>query len=75
MQALQKVVSAVRNARAEYGVELGRRIPAAVHARPPMRTALEGEAAVLAALAKLEPSKVHPRPAFVICHLVPGTLM
>ena len=29
-EALQSVVKAIRNARAEYGVELGRKIPATI---------------------------------------------
>lgn len=58
-QALQAVVGAVRNARAEYGVELGRRIPARLLvAQPELRAALAAELAVLCSLAKLEPAQV-----------------
>jgi hypothetical protein len=58
-QALQAAVSAVRNARAEYGVELGRRIPATlVVAEPGLRAALAAELPVLCALAKLDPAAV-----------------
>ena len=35
LQALQKTVRSIRNARAEYGVELGRKIPATVLAADP----------------------------------------
>ena len=56
-QALQAAVSAVRNARAEYGVELGRRVPATLHvAEPALRAALAAELPVLCALAKLDPA-------------------
>ena len=56
-QALQAAVSAVRNARAEYGVELGRRIPATLLvADPTLRAALAAELPVLCALAKLDPA-------------------
>ena len=56
-QALQAAVSAVRNARAEYGVELGRRVPATLHvADPTLRAALAAELPVLCALAKLDPA-------------------
>ena len=50
---------AVRNARAEYGVEPGRRIAATLAVdSPELRAALEAEADVLALLAKLERSQV-----------------
>lgn len=58
-------MSAVRNARAEYGVELGRRIPATlVVAEPGLRAALAAELPVLCALAKLDPgaAAVEARP-------------
>ena len=56
-QALQAAVSAVRNARAEYGVELGRRVPATLHvAESALRAALAAELPVLCALAKLDPA-------------------
>lgn len=49
------MVSAVRNARAEYNVELGRRIPARLAvADPALREALTAELAVLCSLAKLD---------------------
>jgi len=54
--SLRGVVGAVRNARAEYGVELGRRVPAVVRAADEgVREALAGEMGVLASLAKLDP--------------------
>lgn len=34
-EALRSAVTAVRNARAEYGVELGRRIPGTLHVTSP----------------------------------------
>lgn len=47
----------MRNARAEYGVELGRRIPATLLvADPTLRAALAAELPVLCALAKLDPA-------------------
>ncbi|KAK9845737.1 hypothetical protein WJX81_000915 [Elliptochloris bilobata] len=56
-EALQAAVSAMRNARAEYGVELGRRVPATLHvADPALRAALAAELPVLCALAKLYPA-------------------
>lgn len=59
MQALQEVVSAIRNARAEYGVELGRRIPAQLMiADEELRAALQAEMSVLCALAKLNEAQV-----------------
>lgn len=52
----QAAVRAVRNARAEYGVEPGRRIAAAVVvASPALRQAYQGEAGVVASLARLDP--------------------
>lgn len=49
----------MRNARAEYGVEPARKIGAVVVVQDPaLRLALEGEGAVMALLAKLEPSQV-----------------
>lgn len=54
-EALQAVVRAVRNARAEYGVEPGRRIAATVVvADPALRAALESEREVMALLARLD---------------------
>ena len=55
--ALQAAVRSVRNARAEYGVEPARRVPASfVVADDALRAALADEAPVLAALARLEPA-------------------
>eukprot|EP00887_Chlorella_sp_A99_P007370 scaffold2.g7370.t1 len=55
-EVLQAAVRAVRNARAEYGVEPGRRVAATLRvASPELRAALQGEAAALALLAKLDP--------------------
>lgn len=52
-------VRSIRNARAEYGVEPARKIGAVVVAADPeLRAAMAQEAAVLALLAKLEPSQV-----------------
>ena len=59
MQALQEVVSAIRNARAEYGVELGRKIPAQiVIADKELSAALQAEMLVLCSLAKLDEAQV-----------------
>ena len=59
MQALQEVVSAIRNARAEYVVELGRKIPAqTVIANDELRAALQAEMPVLCSLAKLDEAQV-----------------
>jgi valyl-tRNA synthetase len=56
-------VRAIRNARAEYGVEPSRKIGAVVVAADlGLRAAIEGEAAALALLAKLEPGQVGPEP-------------
>jgi valyl-tRNA synthetase len=54
-EALQAAVRAVRNARAEYGVEPGRRVPATVAAASRgVLEALRQESAVLALLARLD---------------------
>ncbi|KAL4451165.1 hypothetical protein ABPG77_009237 [Micractinium sp. CCAP 211/92] len=54
-EALQAAVRAVRNARAEYNVELGRKIAATVRVDDAeLRAALQAEAPVLALLAKLD---------------------
>ncbi|KAL4422888.1 hypothetical protein ABPG75_009085 [Micractinium tetrahymenae] len=54
-EALQAAVRSVRNARAEYGVEPGRKIAATVRVDDPeLRAALQAEAPVLALLAKLD---------------------
>ena len=53
--AAKELVTAVRNARAEYGVELGRRVPAELQvADEACREALAAELAVVASLAKLD---------------------
>lgn len=58
-EALQATVRAVRNARAEYGVEPGRKIAVTVVAvDDSLRTALAAEAPVLALLARLEPQEL-----------------
>ncbi|KAL4517680.1 hypothetical protein Ndes2526A_g02065 [Nannochloris sp. 'desiccata'] len=55
-EALQAIIRSIRNARAEYGVEPGRKIAVTVVAADPeLRAALAGEASVLALLARLEP--------------------
>lgn len=54
-EALQAAVRAVRNTRAEYGVEPGRKIAATVRVDDAeLRAALQAEAPVLALLAKLD---------------------
>ena len=58
-EALQAAVRAVRNARAEYGVEPGRRVGATFRvASPDLRAALAAEAPVLALLARLDPAQL-----------------
>jgi valyl-tRNA synthetase len=70
-QALQAAVTSVRNARAEYGVELGRKIPASFRIQADdLRQALHQEAAVLASLAKLDPEQVCPGPPSPLPRLV-----
>ncbi|KAL6786011.1 TSV1 [Auxenochlorella protothecoides x Auxenochlorella symbiontica] len=60
--ALQAAVRAVRNSRAEYGVEPGRRIPATVRAGDPaLRAALQQESAAIALLARLDPGQLEFR--------------
>jgi valyl-tRNA synthetase len=52
---LRGVVGAIRNVRAEYGVELGRRVPATIAvADDGLRAALSAELDVIATLAKLD---------------------
>lgn len=58
-EALQAAVRAVRNARAEYGVEPGRKIAATVAtASPELREALAREAPVMALLGRLDPEQL-----------------
>lgn len=58
-EKLQATVRAIRNSRAEYGVEPGRRIEARFHVSDARLCAmLQEEAAVIALLAKLDPDKV-----------------
>ena len=58
-ERLQAAVRLVRNCRAEYGVEPGRRVAATIKvADPQLRAALESEADVIALLAKLDADKV-----------------
>jgi len=58
-ETLQATVRAIRNARAEYGVELGRKIPANIIADDEeTRTSLERELPVIGLLAKLDTAKV-----------------
>ena len=67
MQALQEVVSAIRNARAEYGVELGRKIPAQiVIADGELSAALQAEMPVLCSLAKLDETQVYLQAFFIL---------
>eukprot|EP00873_Tetraselmis_striata_P015706 jgi/Tetstr1/435970/TSEL_024851.t1 len=54
--SLQATVRAIRNARAEYGVELGKKIPANIVASTAdMQSCLQNELPVMALLAKLDP--------------------
>ncbi len=53
--SLQDTVRSIRTARAEYGVEPGKKIPATVHvANAELRAAFSTEAATLALLARLD---------------------
>ena len=61
----QELVRRVRNARAEYGVEPARRIPAiVVAADASLLAAAAEESQVLCALARLDPSQLKARPPF-----------
>ena len=72
-QALQEVVSSVRNARAEYGVELGRKIPAQLLiADAELSSALQAEMPVLCSLAKLDEARVMPVFVCVVSCLPPS---
>jgi valyl-tRNA synthetase len=53
-EALQTLVRAVRNARAEYNVEPGKKVAALVRASPAFKEAVEGEAAALVLLGRLD---------------------
>jgi len=58
-RALQALVRAVRNARAEYNVDQGRKVEAAVQvADPVLRAELAAEAAALALLGRLDAEKL-----------------
>jgi len=56
--ALQMLVRSIRNVRAEYNVELGRKIPGTVIASPAFRQALEQEGSIVAKLASLDDSQL-----------------
>jgi valyl-tRNA synthetase len=57
-ECFQALTRSIRNARAEYNVEPGRRISAVVVARGDLRGVLEKELRSLVALAKLDPDQV-----------------
>jgi valyl-tRNA synthetase len=57
-QCFQALTRSIRNARAEYNVEPGKRISAVIVAKGELREALEAEAKSLVALAKLDPDQV-----------------
>ena len=57
-QCFQALTRSIRNARAEYNVEPGKRISAVIVAKGNVREALEAEAKSLVALAKLDPEQV-----------------
>jgi valyl-tRNA synthetase len=57
-ECFQALTRSIRNARAEYNVEPGRRISAVVVARGDLRNVLEKELRSLVALAKLDPDQV-----------------
>jgi len=55
-ESLQSLVRLVRNARAEYNVELGKKIPATIAvSNPEMQSIVSEEAAVVCSLAKIDP--------------------
>eukprot|EP00544_Gedaniella_sp_CCMP2646_P006084 CAMPEP_0202496132 /NCGR_PEP_ID=MMETSP1361-20130828/19001_1 /ASSEMBLY_ACC=CAM_ASM_000849 /TAXON_ID=210615 /ORGANISM="Staurosira complex sp., Strain CCMP2646" /LENGTH=994 /DNA_ID=CAMNT_0049127377 /DNA_START=8 /DNA_END=2992 /DNA_ORIENTATION=+ len=57
-QCFQALTRSIRNARAEYNVEPGKRISAVIVAKGELLEALEAEAKSLVALAKLDPDQV-----------------
>ncbi len=61
--SLQDTVRSIRTARAEYGVEVGKKIPATVHiANAELRAAFSAEAATLALLARLDLGQLRIEP-------------
>lgn len=66
---LQAAVTAVRNARSEYNVELSRKVSACIAVRDPeLRRALEAELPSICLLAKLDPANARVRYCFT-CHV------
>merc|ERR1711957_305682 len=57
-ESFQALTRSIRNARAEYNVEQGKKISATVIASGPLRDAIELEMKSLVALARLEPEEV-----------------
>jgi valyl-tRNA synthetase len=57
-ECFQALTRSIRNARAEYNVEPGKRISAVVVARGNLKTQIEKEIKSLVALAKLDPEKI-----------------
>jgi valyl-tRNA synthetase len=55
----QNVVRAIRNARAEHGVELGRKVSCIVQSSPLFLQALQGEGSSLTMLAKIDDQDMH----------------
>jgi valyl-tRNA synthetase len=69
-EVVKDVVRAVRNARAEYGVEPSRKVGAVlVVSEPGLRAAMEEEVAATCLLAKLEPEQVRLRVLRVGCRV------
>jgi len=63
-ESLQALVRSIRNARAEYNVEPGKRITAIVRIQDPvLLKALESEKSVIVSLAKLDPASLQLLPA------------
>lgn len=56
--ALQALVRSIRNVRAEYNVELGRKVPAIIIASPQFQAALQQEGDIVSKLATLDPEAV-----------------
>jgi len=56
--ALQALVRSIRNVRAEYNVELGRKVPAIIIASPQFQAALQQEGDIVSKLATLDPAAV-----------------
>ena len=57
-EVFQSLVKSIRNARAEYNVEQGKRIPAVIVVRPDMVETVSAEVASIVLLARLDPEAI-----------------